>query len=64
MHQRKQLRMLQLETTKWRHKVSYKGVKFERKDVFTTIVSDTNMTHYFETLINKGLQRCSTIEWE
>ena len=64
MHQRKQLRMLQLETTKWRHIVSYKGVKFERKDVFTTIVSDTNMTHYSETLINKGFYRSSTIEWE
>jgi hypothetical protein len=44
--------------------VSYKGVKFGRKDVVTTILSDTNMTHYFETLINKGFQRCSTIEWE
>ena len=25
---------------------------------------DTNVTHYFETLSNKGFQRCSTIEWE
>tara|TARA_Y100000768_G_C23344102_1_gene392326 strand:- start:89 stop:247 length:159 start_codon:yes stop_codon:yes gene_type:complete len=25
---------------------------------------DTNVTHYFETLLNRGFQRCSTIEWE
>ena len=30
----------------------------------TTIVSDTNVTHYFETLLNQGFQRYSTIEWE
>ena len=25
---------------------------------------DTNVTHHFETLLNKGFQRCSTIERE
>ena len=25
---------------------------------------DTNVTHHFETLLNIGFQRRSTIEWE
>ena len=25
---------------------------------------DTNVTHHFETLLNTGFQRHSTIEWE
>ncbi len=25
---------------------------------------DTNVTHYFETPLNSGFQRHSTIEWE
>ncbi len=30
----------------------------------TNISYDTNVTHYLETLLNKGFKMCSTIEWE
>ena len=34
------------------------------ESVNTTIVSDTNVTHYSETLSIQGFQMHSTIEWE
>lgn len=39
-------------------------VKWGMNSQITTIVSDTNVTHYFEMPLNKGFQRHSTIEWE
>ena len=30
----------------------------------TTIVSDTNVTHYFKTLLKQVVKKYSTIEWE